>query len=247
MRYYSEMVFNLKKAIRKLVYKEKADSESYVNYIKRCGVEVGNDIEIFSPRLTTIDVTSPHLLSIGSNVSMTGPVCILVHDYSVCVTKYKNSGYIMGKQCKTIIGSNVFLGWGCCVLPGTTIRDNTIIGAYAVVSGDMEGNAVYAGNPAKLICSIDEYYNRRKEKQLNEAIEIYKEYCKRHGSKPEESIFHEYFFLFSSGKSGLLNPCFKKKMSDHGNYEESYEAWMNNEPVFSSYDEFCSFADKKIY
>ena len=47
------------------------------------------------------------------------------------------------------IGDNVFVGWGATILPGTTIGENTIIGAGAVVSGNIEADFVYAGNPAK--------------------------------------------------------------------------------------------------
>lgn len=240
------MSFNIKanilNVIRRVVLRERSDSSVYIQFLKESGVEIGDSVEIFTPRLTTIDVTSPHLLSIGSNVSMTGPVCILVHDYSVCVTKYAYEGYILGKQCKTIVGNNVFLGWGCCVLPGTTIHDNTIIGAYAVVSGNLEANSVYAGNPARRICSLDEYWGKRKDKQLSEAVEIYVEYYKRYSRPPKQEVFHEYFFLFSSGKKSILNPCFEKKMYDHGNYERTLEAWNNNEPIFDSYDEFCNYA-----
>lgn len=35
------------------------------------------------------------------------------------------------------------------MLAGTVIEDNVIIGAGAVVSGKVEKNSVYAGNPAK--------------------------------------------------------------------------------------------------
>lgn len=229
---------------KKILYGNKADVDTYVRYLKRIGVSIGDNIEIFSLKETVIDVTNPHLLTIGSNVSMTGPVCILVHDYSVCVTKYKYSGYIVGKQQKTRIGNNIFLGWGCCILPGTVIEDNTIIGAYSVVSGHLKADSVYAGNPGKRICSLQEFYNRRKEKQLAEAIDIYHVYCERYNSKPTEGIFHEYFFLFSSGKYGALNPIFKSKMYDHGNFNESLEMWNENEPMFHSYNEFCRYAEK---
>ena len=96
---------------------------------------------------------------------------------------------------------------GVCILPGTHIKSNTIIGAQAVVSGELEGDSVYAGNPAKRICSIDEYYEKRKKKQLFEAIAVYKNYIDRFQKKPSIDVFHEYFFLFGGGQknSYLLN------------------------------------------
>lgn len=77
---------------------------------------------------------------------------------------------IYGKSKKTVIGNNVFLGWGCTVLAGTVIEDNVIIGAGAVASGKIEKNSVYAGNPAKKIMSISEYrkksFANKKKKHL---------------------------------------------------------------------------------
>ena len=234
----------VRRIIKKIIYKEKVDTETYINYLRKIGVTIGNNVEIFFLRDTTIDITNPFLLEIGSNVSMTGPVCILCHDYSVCVTKKKYNGYILGKQKKTIIGDNVFLGWGACVLPGSHIHENTIIGAYSVVSGSLEPNSVYAGNPAKRISSIDDFYKRRFDSQLKEAVEIYKSYVKIYNKKPDEKIFHEYFFLFSSEKNGTLNSLFEKKMYDHGNYEESLLAWKNNNPLFNSFEDFCVYCEK---
>lgn len=49
------------------------------------------------------------------------------------------------------IGSDVWIGRGCIILPGTTIENGTVVGANSVVKGHLEGNAVYAGNPLKKI------------------------------------------------------------------------------------------------
>lgn len=226
------------KLLGKLVFGYKSTSSSYVKYLKKKGVCVGDSIEIFFPRDTFIDVLNPHLLKIGSYVSMTGPVTILTHDYSVCVLKKKYKGEILGKQCNTIIGNNVFLGWGCTVLPGACIEDNVIVGANAVVSGVLEHDSVYAGNPARRICSLEEYYNKRKKVQIYEATKIYKLYKERFGTTPPKSIFHEYFFLFSGGDFNMLLPQFKNKFMDHGNEEESKIYFKKHIPIFDNYEMF---------
>lgn len=235
----------LKALIKRIFYGHKASSESYVNFLKKKGVTIGDSIEIVFPKDTFIDYLNPHLLSIGSYVSMTGPITILTHDYSVCVLKKWSKGEILGKQKKTIIGNNIFLGWGCTVLPGTKIGDNVIIGANAVVSGVIENNSVYAGNPAKKICSIEEYYLKRKTAQYKEAAEIFNEYMKRYDKIPPEIIFHEYFMLFTTGDDSKLNPIFRKKLYDHGNYSESRNYLLQNRPMFNSYDEFIKNLMKK--
>lgn len=58
------------------------------------------------------------------------------------------------------------------VLMGAEIGDNTVIGAGSIVAGKLDGNAIYAGNPAKKICSIDDYYCSLKDNFIKSA-EIY--------------------------------------------------------------------------
>ena len=100
---------------------------------------------------------------------MTGPVTILMHDYSWSVVKGA-TGKMLGNQKSVSIGDNVFIGWGATILCGTTIESNTIIGAHSVVSGHVEGNAVWGGVPARRICSLEEYCEKREKKQLEEAV-----------------------------------------------------------------------------
>ncbi|MFM7134021.1 MAG: CatB-related O-acetyltransferase [Planctomycetota bacterium] len=51
----------------------------------------------------------------------------------------------------TIVGSDVWLGLECCVLPGVRIGDGAIVGARAMVTKDVPPYAVVAGNPARII------------------------------------------------------------------------------------------------
>ncbi|MFB4284143.1 MULTISPECIES: sugar O-acetyltransferase [unclassified Nonomuraea] len=53
------------------------------------------------------------------------------------------------------IGDNVWLGSGAIVLPGVTIGENTVVGAGAVVTRDLPANVVAAGNPARVIRTIE--------------------------------------------------------------------------------------------
>ena len=109
-----------------------------------------------------IDIKHARFLSIGDNVLITQGVVILEHDYSYAVVANVYSE-LLKKQKKTIIGNNVFLGMNSVVLMGAEIGDNTVIGAGSIVSGKLEGDSVYAGNPAKKICSLEEYYHRLKD------------------------------------------------------------------------------------
>jgi acetyltransferase-like isoleucine patch superfamily enzyme len=51
----------------------------------------------------------------------------------------------------TVVGSNVWIGYGACVLRGVRVGDNSVIGTNAVVTSDVPANSVVGGVPAKVI------------------------------------------------------------------------------------------------
>jgi acetyltransferase-like isoleucine patch superfamily enzyme len=51
----------------------------------------------------------------------------------------------------TIVGSNVWIGYGACILRGVRVGDNSIVGTNSVVTKDVPANAVVGGVPAKVI------------------------------------------------------------------------------------------------
>ena len=50
-----------------------------------------------------------------------------------------------------VVGSNVWIGYGACILRGVRVGDNSIIGTNSVVTKDVPANAVVAGIPARII------------------------------------------------------------------------------------------------
>jgi acetyltransferase-like isoleucine patch superfamily enzyme len=50
-----------------------------------------------------------------------------------------------------MVGSNVWIGYGACVLRGVSVGDNSIVGTNSVVTKDVPANAVVAGIPARII------------------------------------------------------------------------------------------------
>ncbi|HYZ76336.1 MAG TPA: sugar O-acetyltransferase [Gaiellaceae bacterium] len=54
------------------------------------------------------------------------------------------------------IGDDAWLGGGAIVLPGVTIGDRAVVGAGSVVTRDVPADTVVAGNPARVIRTLEE-------------------------------------------------------------------------------------------
>jgi Glycosyltransferases involved in cell wall biogenesis len=130
--------------------------------LKKDGLTVGDNFNMLEGCI--IDPGHCWLISIGENVTLAPRVHILAHDAS---TK-KFLGFT--KIGRVIIGNNVFIGSGSIILPNVVIDDNTVIGAGSVVTKNCK-SGVYAGNPAKYICSLSEYLD--KERDLMSHAHIY--------------------------------------------------------------------------
>lgn len=122
----------------------------------KMGMKVGKNFG----RLNGVILDPSHcwLIEIGDNVTMAPRVHILCHDAS---TKQFMNYTKIGR---VNIGDNVFIGAESVVLPGVTIGNNVIVGANSTVTHDIPDNTVVAGTPAKLICTLDDYLNKEKER-----------------------------------------------------------------------------------
>jgi maltose O-acetyltransferase len=64
-----------------------------------------------------------------------------------------NFSTVIGKP--IIIGNNTWITSNCTILGGVRIGDNTIIGAGSVVVNDIPSGVFAAGNPCKVIRTIN--------------------------------------------------------------------------------------------
>lgn len=87
---------------------------------------------------------------IGDNCLITHGSIILSHDGSLRLT---NPG--ADRSGVVVIGNNVFLGVNSIVLSNVTIGDNSVIGAGAVVTRDVPPATIVAGNPARVIGTLE--------------------------------------------------------------------------------------------
>lgn len=222
--------------IRKVILGHQANSDLYINYLKKIGVTIGERVTIFEPRKVYIDETRPFLISIGDDVKITNGVTILTHgyDWNVLEGVYNK---VLGSAGKVTIGNNVFIGFHSTILKGVTIGNNVIIGANSLVNKDVPDNVVVAGNPANIIMPIKEYYKKRNLAQFNEAKQIYCSYVKKYGEEPAVNLFDEFFWLFWN-RNEKLPDRFKEQMNWHGEYDKTFEVFQYEKPMFESFEEF---------
>ena len=106
----------------------------------------------------------PKLISFGNNVWVASNVTLVTHDviHYMLNIRDKNPAYQEYLGCIDI-KDNVFIGANSTILPNVTIGPDTIIAAGTVVNKSLPGNGVYAGVPARYICSFEDFISRRKQ------------------------------------------------------------------------------------
>ena len=126
--------------------------EVLIDYYRNIGIEIGEKCRIFS----MIATPEPYLITIGDNVTIAPGVSLITHDNSVS----KVIPNVTDAFGRIVIGNNVFIGVRSIILLGVSIGDNTIIAAGRVVTKSLPSNVVAGGNPAKIICTIEDYKSR---------------------------------------------------------------------------------------
>lgn len=227
---------SIRNLVRKAIFREKADSSEYISLLRKKGMRIGERVLILNPKAITIDETRPWLIEIGNDVQIANGVCIMTHGYDWSVLKGKY-GDVLGSSGKVRIGNNVFLGLNTVILKGVTIGDNVIIGAGSVVTHDIPGNCIASGNPARRIMSLDEYYDKRKKAQYNEASELVREFREVYGKEVEDEDLSEFFWLFTDEDKNLP-ACWEKKMQLVGTRQKSRKALNKHKPLFKDKESF---------
>ncbi len=229
---------NIKNLLKRIIDPNHYSSEAYIQYLRNSGVHIGEKTIVYAPRHTSIDIQKPHLISIGSYCKITTGVIILAHDYSISVAR-RVFGEFIGGTAPTKIGDNCFLGMNSIILPGTTIGNNCIVGAGSVVGGGYSDNVVIAGNPARVVCTLDEYYQKRKNRWVDDAKRCALEIYHNTGRRPTIEEMKDGFYWLYTQRS-------QENIDGHNNfftltgddYEDICSKFLTTEPVYSSFDDF---------
>ncbi|HIB3193185.1 TPA: chorismate mutase [Enterococcus faecium] len=115
---------------------------------------------------TFLDVST---IEIGDNCMFAPNVQLYTATHPLHPVK-RNSGLEYAKPIK--IGNNVWLGGGVIVTPGVTLGDNVVVGAGSVVTKSFPDNVVIAGNPARIIKTVDEELTEESLETLRHKIDM---------------------------------------------------------------------------
>jgi maltose O-acetyltransferase len=94
---------------------------------------------------------------VGDNVIISLNVTILTHDTT---TAYAGDRVKVGR---VTIHDHSFIGANSMILCNVGIGPNSIVGAGSVVSKDVPPNSVYAGNPARFVCSVENFIEKHRK------------------------------------------------------------------------------------
>ena len=225
----------------------KRSPNTWIEYLRNQGMRIGEGTTIFAkPFFVTIDISRPWLIEIGKNVQITKGVTILTHGYDGSTLKAKY-GNLIGSAGKVTIGDNCFIGMNTTILKGTSIGENCIVGASSVLTGNTyPSNCVIAGNPAKVICTLDEYFEKRLNAQILEAKELVVEYYKVYKEVPPKHVLSEYFWIFENRNEDITEYWFINQMKNMNNYEDSIKRYLDTKPKFNGYNEFIEYCLKDV-
>ena len=186
------------------------------------------------------------MIEIGDYCKILSGVVVLQHDYSRSVLR-RVYGDIVGESKKTIIKDNVFIGMNSIILMGSHIGNNVIIGAGSVVSGNIPDNVVIAGCPARVIKTLDEHYQNRKERYIFEAIETYREFQIVYGRDPSIREMGSFWPLYLDKNINSLKSNNIQTNLSGDEESEIIDYWLKHgEKSFSSYEDFKKFANQKV-
>ena len=124
--------------------------------LRSLGMEIGTDV--FLPDSTWIDANHCYLISIGDHCGFGEGCVLLAHDAQM--DEYLDAARLG----RIVIHASCHIGTRTVVLPGVEIGPRTIVGAGSVVTKSLPANSVCAGNPARVLCSLEEYLARHRER-----------------------------------------------------------------------------------
>lgn len=129
---------------------------------KRASMQIGKGTYIYRDVKFGRGGADP--IKIGANCVLTG-CTILGHDASTNRALNIPPGKPSMRR-QVIIEDECFIGYGAIILMGVTIGRGSVVGAGAIVTQNVPPNSVVAGNPARIVCTVEELVEKRRQLAL---------------------------------------------------------------------------------
>lgn len=127
---------------------------SPVRHARLIGVNIGENCLVYRSMEWP---SEPYLITIGNNVQLTRGVAIHTHGGGNAVRRRVPDFDTFGK---VVIKDWAYIGTHAQIMPGVTIGEGAIVAAGSVVTKSVPEDMVVGGNPAKILCTVDEYLKR---------------------------------------------------------------------------------------
>lgn len=142
--------------IKKLYWHVLASPEKEARHI---GVQIGKDC-LISTRYWS---SEPYLITIGNHVQVTDKVSFHTHGGGQAIRQTHPDFDCFGK---IKIEDYAYIGAWSHIMAGVTIGEGALVAGGSVVTKSVPPHTVVGGNPARYICTTEEYYERNKQYDL---------------------------------------------------------------------------------
>ena len=153
-------------------------------YARHIGVKIGTNCLIAIRKWSS----EPYLVTIGNNVQITIGVSIHTHGGANIIRKSIPDFDAFGK---VVINDWAYIGAYAQIMPGVTIGEGAIVAAGSVVTKSVAPHTVVGGNPAKFICTTDDYIKNNEKYNLGTKGLSQAEKRKYLLSLPEDKFIHK--------------------------------------------------------
>lgn len=123
------------------------EKNQFFTYGKGAHIKIGND-----SRLNGVTIQCRKSVEIGERC-LIGSAIIIDNDFHSIYAEHRNDPeYVKSASIK--IGNDVWVAGQSVILKGVSVGDEAVIGMRAVVTKDVPGKVVVAGNPARIVKEI---------------------------------------------------------------------------------------------
>ena len=230
----------IRQIVNRIIYPNTCDNAHFVSYLRRNGAEVGEGTRFIDPKRCSVDPGRLDYISIGHNCCFS-VASLIAHDYSWYVLGEAYNEILPDPGGKIIIGDNCFIGYQSCILKNTVIGDNVIIGAHSLVKGNIPSNTVWAGCPARQICTLDEYYKKQIENKISDAHYRRDFIIEKYNRPPTIEEMGYFCFLFLERNDDNYNEYISNlEFNGIVKSEIVKNIFYNTKPLFKTYTEFLN-------